>query len=461
MQTGKTTNHNSESKCLCNLAFAHTQLKHYQAAVESFTLALTKAKAAKNPYLQFQACEGLGAATFHLGQHTEAITNFNQALAVLDEIKQDTGIPRERVMEKLSDALEALQLQAHQQQHQQQQEERHSPKSFRTRSPRLSPEAVHEYHGSGGSDVDERTSPKIRILTTSVEVHSTGSTHSLDSAGKRSPRLLTRRHHAVAPDPHSITKTPHSILNVESLPLPDKKGTGFLPPLDPSRSPQLTTRQDHQISLATSTPAPTTETRRRARKHAKVTPSHSKGKKRSLPQITENRTKPLPESYDDELRAYVNSYKEDKSGGSDMNSSSENSLSGGSQLSQESGDKLGASIFSRHATTRHSHGPHPLPKISLPPHSLSQGHSPLHSPPPFLVQEGSLALGPNARETFTTQTQLVRPKRRTKRNPRVQTRIVPKSSLNGPKTSPDPLDDPDYTDPLGHHQQSSKVCLLL
>ena len=110
LSAGKTKNYNSEAKCLCNLAFAQTQLKDFPAAAESYSCALERAQSSRNPYLQFQACEGTGAAYYQMEQHGDAIRYFNQAILSLDEIKQDTGIARERVMEKLSDATEALQL---------------------------------------------------------------------------------------------------------------------------------------------------------------------------------------------------------------------------------------------------------------------------------------------------------------------------------------------------------------
>lgn len=102
-------NYNSESKSLCNLAFAQTQLHRLQKAIKSFSNALAKAHLAKNTYLQFQTCEGLGSTHNLMGRFGEAASYYQQALAILDRIGEDTGIARERVMEKLSEATEALQ----------------------------------------------------------------------------------------------------------------------------------------------------------------------------------------------------------------------------------------------------------------------------------------------------------------------------------------------------------------
>lgn len=44
-----------------------------------------------------------------MGKYDEAMTCFRQALSILDQIREDTGIARERVMEKLSETTEALQ----------------------------------------------------------------------------------------------------------------------------------------------------------------------------------------------------------------------------------------------------------------------------------------------------------------------------------------------------------------
>lgn len=105
---GKVHNHNSESKSLCNLGYAQTQLNQLQEAAKTFSNALAKAYQAKNNFLQFQTCEGLGSINQQMGKYGDAVTCFQQALTILDQIREDTGIARERVMEKLSEASEAL-----------------------------------------------------------------------------------------------------------------------------------------------------------------------------------------------------------------------------------------------------------------------------------------------------------------------------------------------------------------
>lgn len=108
LSTGKLGNHNSESKCLCNLASAQTQLDRLQEATVTFSNALAVAHQAGNTYLQFQACEGLGSIQLQWGRHGEALCYFKQALGFLDHVHEDSGIARERIMGKLSVAVKLL-----------------------------------------------------------------------------------------------------------------------------------------------------------------------------------------------------------------------------------------------------------------------------------------------------------------------------------------------------------------
>lgn len=105
---GRLKRYQCEVKCLCNLAFAQSQLEDYTLSSTTFSEALDKARTIEDAYLQFQACEGLGVCHYHLNQHSTAVESFNNALQLLDTIKDDTGIARERVMEKLSDVTETL-----------------------------------------------------------------------------------------------------------------------------------------------------------------------------------------------------------------------------------------------------------------------------------------------------------------------------------------------------------------
>ena len=105
---GKVGNINAEAKCFCNLAFAQTQLKNFPSAAEHYSCCLLKAQSSGNLLLQFQAHEGLGSVGYSTNQYNRAVTCFKQALSVLEKVNDDTGIDRERVMEKLSDATLAM-----------------------------------------------------------------------------------------------------------------------------------------------------------------------------------------------------------------------------------------------------------------------------------------------------------------------------------------------------------------
>ena len=451
-RTGKTKNFNSEAKCLCNLAFAYTQLKNYPSASESFKNALSSAKSADNHYLQFQATEGLGAVHYQLEEHNEAIKYFNHALVALDSIQQDTGIARERVMEKLSDALEALQKQR-----QDQARRSRSQSRSKTQSPKSpGPDSISAHNASDRvSDLEEHVP--------TADFSPCGSTNSLDGPGKSSPKPLARR---LSPELKSVaTRTQR---HLENLPLPEKK-KGSLPPIDPSRSPQLAARRHtalDPIMNGSSTSA--------SHKHA--TSSKRKGRKHVLPKITESPSaviEPL-DSYDKQLHAYMDTYRDSEgegrgSGDSPLGSSSESSLSSGG--SQDSRDQLGASIFSRHAArTKHKRksATRPPHELSPPPLSASQTASPVHSPP--VVQEGSLAIGENAREKFTTQSHPIEngQKRRKGKKP-VQTEIVSKNPTT-PEAQEDGFRSHLLADTPRHspvssvyrsHQNHSRMCAIL
>ena len=432
---GQTNNSNSEAKCLCNLAFAQTQLKDFPAAAESYSCALERAQSTCNPYLQFQACEGMGAAYYQMEQYSEAIQYFNQAILSLDDIKQDTGIARERVMEKLSDATEALQL---------------SKQAQKTSRSLSSPDK--RSTGSGSSADEQQTASFSR------QEHQFESSSHSERVGRSSPKRVSRR---LSPELNSVATTSvHNHINLESLPLPEKRG-GFLPPIDPSRSPQLTTRHSSstiadQDGMHSKTLAASSIGKRPSHKHA--TPSHRKGKKHhSLPQITENERPPVQplDSYEEQLHTYMNSYKDDGSGGSSLSSSSESSLS--SEGNQDSGDQLGASMFSRHASSRSRTKRHHVQKLSPHSPSTSANTTPLHSSP-TVVQEGSLAIGPNAREMFTTKTRVVASGQK-RRKGRVQTEIVPRTHSGSRTPSLPRPTRPEH--PNSTARQQSKVCIIL
>ena len=126
------------------------------------------------------------------------------------------------------------------------------------------------------------------------------------------------------------------------------------------------------------------------------------------------------DSLDAEVLEYISSYR-DRDSAAESSSGSE---SQGSAIENEhkrdSGDQLGASVFSRHAhrTNRQF--------SSGSPGSLKDGRgSRTSTPRREPVIEGCLAIGPNARELYTTRTHIVKEGRRKRR----VTEIIPKTPV--------------------------------
>lgn len=78
----------------------------HNLAINTYSEALLTAHCSRDKLLVIQASEGLGAVYFNTGQYNNAIENYKQALEVLDTVSSDTGLARERVMEKLSCVIE-------------------------------------------------------------------------------------------------------------------------------------------------------------------------------------------------------------------------------------------------------------------------------------------------------------------------------------------------------------------
>ena len=261
-----------------------------------------------------------------------------------------------------------------------------------------------------------------------------------------SPRLLSRR---LSPEfAGSGEAAGHSGVGdgSEKLPLPEsRRGAGLLPPIDPQKP---------------------------SRKHA--TPRKRDNRPRHLPPSKETSDShrgsaelKKEDSLDAEVQEYINTYRDSPvPGGSDSQRSSSDSESRGSDVDQarDSGDQLGASMFSRHAPRPDSRL---RPSLGSP-NSSKGGSSHDTVSSPCGVQEGSLALGPNARELYTTQTHVVEEgKRRRKKKIRVEiVPISPNSASNSsPSFSQTPA-TPANTQPPDQQSNTrtstqSKVCTIL
>nr|XP_033776555.1 tetratricopeptide repeat protein 24-like [Geotrypetes seraphini]XP_033776556.1 tetratricopeptide repeat protein 24-like [Geotrypetes seraphini] len=96
----------AQGQCLCNLAFAYSQLKNYNMAEFYYQQALCAFSDVGEIHGQWQACEGLGATHFSLGNKDQAISYYKQALSLFGKSKETSDILRERILGKLVHAIE-------------------------------------------------------------------------------------------------------------------------------------------------------------------------------------------------------------------------------------------------------------------------------------------------------------------------------------------------------------------
>ncbi|KAM8974210.1 tetratricopeptide repeat protein 24-like [Pelodytes ibericus] len=97
---------NAQGQCLCNLAFAYSQLRNYDMAEFYYLQALNAFVDAGDLLRQWQVSEGLGATYFGLGNHDQSIFYYKQALTLFGKSKETSDLPRERILQKLADAIE-------------------------------------------------------------------------------------------------------------------------------------------------------------------------------------------------------------------------------------------------------------------------------------------------------------------------------------------------------------------
>ncbi|KAM9311875.1 uncharacterized protein PAF06_009744 [Gastrophryne carolinensis] len=97
---------NAQGQCMCNLAFAYSQLRNYDMAEFYYLQALQAFVEAGDALRQCHVSEGLGATYFCLGNLDQAIHYYKKALALSGQLKETPNGIADRILGKLTDAIE-------------------------------------------------------------------------------------------------------------------------------------------------------------------------------------------------------------------------------------------------------------------------------------------------------------------------------------------------------------------
>lgn len=458
---GQLENSQAQVKCLCNLAVAHAQLKDFNDAKEAFTTALEKATLINDHILQLQAHEGLGSVYYQMKKFSKAKESYHNALGVLQNIKYDTGLARERVMEQISDIVEAEQHQmtAFQNALTDSQCERSLNRDQSMSDPTRPTSALGHSSGlqSPTNDISKSLS-STGINSTGVQVMKPN----LAKSHHGSPSDSRPTRHSSNVDQHASMQVPlhadkrqfMSLSNapqlVQPTPLPcvitvadgnNKSVQSHLELQQTIKSLQFGSTTD---GSSHNSPFSTTNTPVYAKRNAKTmsTPASATVRNSSVRNMptSSSRMDAYNEDYEQQLlNDYMNTYADDNY----------KVFSTDTQTDSDSGnDELGASIFTRNTSRQKSSS---RQRTSRPPRTPYRRKA-VTPRVPQIVQEGSLAISPIARQEYGIH-------KNKKTNAQNILRINSSSSSNQTRLPrPSAASSPANT---SRSSQLSRVCVIL
>ncbi|XP_026227188.1 tetratricopeptide repeat protein 24 isoform X2 [Anabas testudineus] len=95
-----------QARCFSNLAFAYSQLREEEEAAESFIHALQGFRDTEDHLAQVQVCESLAECYLKQRKQQKAIQQYKEALSALSLCEEDSVQVRDRLVERLTAALQ-------------------------------------------------------------------------------------------------------------------------------------------------------------------------------------------------------------------------------------------------------------------------------------------------------------------------------------------------------------------